>query len=114
MQSGIAQALCWQGSGRESKCLGSSPCPPQCTQCKAGSAAFALCHLSHSTLTGIQTQARASVSTALRLGPRLLLEKGEWLIPQLFPKLPKMRGHKGGRDEPLQLTQAWLGQPPPA
>jgi len=66
----------------------------------------------HNTLTGIHSQAPASVSTALRQDPQLLPGR---LTPQLFPKASRMRGqvrrHRGGRDEPLKLTQACLASP---
>lgn len=100
---------CWQSGGWESKCLGSSPCLPHSTRCKAGSAAFTLRHSPHNTLMGIHPQAPASVSTAHRQDPRLLPGR---LTPQLFPKASRMRGqvrgHRGGRGEPPKRTQACL------
>lgn len=118
MQPGTAQGpcACCQGGGRESKCLGSSPCLPHCTRCKAGSAAFTLRHSLHNTLTGIQTQALCLSVHSPQTGSTTPSGGGGWLALQLFPRLPRMRGqvgvHKGGRDEPPKLTQAWLGQPP--
>lgn len=98
--------------GRESKCLGSSPCLPHSTWCRAGSAVFTSCHSPSNTLMGIWSQAPASVTTALRLGPQLL-QRG--LASQLLPKPCRMRGQvrepRGGGDEPLRLTQARPGQP---
>lgn len=98
--------------GRESKCLGSSPCLPHSTWCRAGSAVFTPCHSPSNTLMGIWSQAPASVTTALRLGPQLL-QRG--LASQVLPKPCRMRGQvrepRGGGDEPLRLTQARPGQP---
>lgn len=98
--------------GRESKCLGSSPCLPHSTWCRAGSAVFTPGHSPSNRLMGIWSQAPASVTTALRLGPQLL-QRG--LASQLLPKPCRMRGQvrepRGGGDEPLRLTQARPGQP---
>lgn len=64
------------------------------------------------TLTGIWSQAPASVTAALRLGPQLL-QRG--LASQLLPKPCRMRGQvrepRGDGDEPLRVTQARPGQP---
>lgn len=94
---------CWRGYGWKCKCLGSSPCLPDSTWRRAGSAVFTPCPSLPNTFMGIQSQAPALVSTAVRLDPRLL---HGGLASQLLPRPPGTKGqvreHRRGRAELLR------------